>query len=85
MHLTQSTQLMGYGGLAHCESISQRADAHLSFDKQGDNPHAAGVAEGAEELGKLNGFEFGEFHGFIVEYMNKYSYIIVKEKDCQDG
>jgi len=61
-HLAQSAQLMGYGGLSHIESFGQRADTHLAFDKQGDDSHADGVAEGAEKFSKLNGFEFCEFH-----------------------
>jgi hypothetical protein len=64
-HLAQSAQLMGYGGLGHIESFGQGADTHLAFDEQGDNPHAAGVAEGAEKFSKLDSFEFGEFHFYM--------------------
>ena len=60
--MPQPTQLMRNGGFGHCKSIGQRADAHLAFQQKGDDPDAAGVAEGAEELSKLNGFEFGEVH-----------------------
>ncbi len=48
VHLSQSTHLVGYSRLGHFESCRESADAHLSFDEQGNNPHAAGVAEGAE-------------------------------------
>ena len=61
-HLTQSAQLVRHGGFGHVQLLGKRADAHLAIEEQGDDPHAAGVAEGAEEFGKLNGFEFGEFH-----------------------
>lgn len=79
-HLPQSAQLMRDSRLCHFESLRQSAYAHLAFDEQGNNPHAACVAEGAKEFGKLDGFEFGEFHVLTIEYMNKYSYIILKKK-----
>src|SRR5262245_65162791 len=62
VHVTQSAQLMRYGGFAHCESHCQRTNAHLTFEQQGNDAYAAGVAESAEEFRKLDGFEFGEFH-----------------------
>jgi hypothetical protein len=62
MHLPESAQLMGDGGFSHFESIRQRADAHLTFDQDGDNPYTASVTESAEQFGKLDGFEFGKFH-----------------------
>lgn len=80
-HLTQSAQLMRHGGLGHVQFFGKRADAHLAIEEQGDDPHAAGVAEGAEQFGELNGFEFGEFH--IIEYLSKRSYITSGNKPCQ--
>ena len=62
VHLAQSTQLMGYGGLGHAESIGEGADAHFPVDELGNDANAARVAEGAEEFSKFDGFEFGKFH-----------------------
>ena len=59
MHLPQAAQLMRHCGFAHREPFGQRADAHLAFQQEGDDPHTAGIAQGAEEFSKLNGFEFG--------------------------
>lgn len=73
MHLPQTAQLMGHSGFAHREPFRQCANAHLAFKQEGDDAHAAGVTKSAEEFGKLNSFEFSEFH--LYEYMNKYSYI----------
>lgn len=47
-HLPQSAQLMRHGGFGHVQFFGKRADAHLAIEEQGDDPHAAGVAEGAE-------------------------------------
>ena len=62
MHLPQPTQLVRYRRFAHCESICQGANAHLALEQNGNNAHAAGIAEGAEEFRKLDRFEFGQFH-----------------------
>src|SRR4026208_1846018 len=62
MHVPQSTQLMGNGGFGHCKSLCQCADAPLAFQQKSNDAYATGVAQGAEELSQLNGFEFGEFH-----------------------
>ena len=61
-HLTQSAQLMRYGGFGHFEFFGKHADAHLAFAYYGDDSDAACIAESAEEFGKLDGFEFCEFH-----------------------
>lgn len=61
-HVPQASQLVRYGGFGHVEAISQRIDAHLTFNQKADNAYPAGVAEGAEELRKLNGREFGKLH-----------------------
>lgn len=73
----QSAQLMRDGGRAHLEFLCQHADAHFVFDERGNDPHAAGVAESAEQVGESGGFKFGQGHD-IVEYMNKRSYNIFK-------
>jgi hypothetical protein len=62
VHLAQSTQLMGYGGLGHAESIGEDADAHFPAYELGNDANAACVAEGTEEFSKFDGFEFGKFH-----------------------
>ena len=59
MHLAQPAQLMRDGGFGHAEPIGNRADAHFPVDELGDDADAARVAEGAEEFGELDGFEFG--------------------------
>lgn len=56
--MPQPAQLMRNGRFAHGESFCQRADAQLAFQQKGNDAHAAGVAEGAEELGQLDGLEF---------------------------
>ena len=71
--MPQTAQLMRHRGFAHREPICQRANAHLAFEQKSNDAHTAGVAEGAKEFCKLNGFEFSELH--LYEYMNKYSYI----------
>ncbi len=63
MHLPQPAQLMGDGGFGHTESIRKGAHALFAVHEQGDETDAARVAEGAEEFGEFDGFEFGEFHG----------------------
>lgn len=59
VHLAQPTQLMRDGGFGHAEPIGKGADAHFVAYEQGDEADAAGVAEGAEEFSKFDGFEFG--------------------------
>jgi len=49
---------MRNGRLGHFKAFCQSADAHLSFNEQGDDANAAGVTEGAKEFGELNGFKF---------------------------
>ena len=71
--MPQAAQLMGHSGFAHREPFRQCANAHLAFKQKSNDAHAAGIAEGAKEFRKLNGFKFREFH--LYEYMNKYSYI----------
>ena len=62
MHLTQPAQLMRDSGLSHAEPFGEGADAHFPVHELGNDADAAGIAEGAEEFGKLDGFEFVEFH-----------------------
>ena len=62
VHLAQSAQLVRDGRFGHVQPFCQWADAHLAFDQKRENPHAAGIAEGAEEFSELDGFEFTEFH-----------------------
>jgi hypothetical protein len=63
VHLAQTAQLVGDGGFGHAESIGKGADALFAVHKQGNEADAVRVAEGAEEFGKFDGFEFGKFHG----------------------
>jgi hypothetical protein len=63
VHLTQPAQLMRHGRLSHFEFFGESADTHFTFHQKGDKADAAGIAEGAEEFSKFDGFEFGEFHG----------------------
>lgn len=74
----QSSQLVRDGGGAHLEFLRQRADAHFVFEKCGNDPHAAGIAERAEQVGESGGFKFGQGHE-IIEYMNKRSYNIMSK------
>ena len=62
VHLSQPAQLMRDGGLGHAEVFCQSIDAHFPVHELGNDAHAAGITEGAEEFSKLNRFEFVEFH-----------------------
>lgn len=62
-HVAQSAQLVRDGRVGHAESLGEDAHAFFAVHEQGNEADAAGVAEGAEEFGEFDGFEFGQFHG----------------------
>ena len=82
-HLAQGSHMMRNGRLAQASRFGQRAHVLLAFGQHGDDAHAAGVAERAEQFRHVGGGMFVERdwfgrvsvigHGFITEHMFIYS------------
>src|SRR4030042_5699362 len=81
-HLAQPPELMRDCGLAHLELPRQHAHAQLLLEQHRYDTHAAGIAEGAEQIRQLDRFQFRQVPGFH-EYLNKCSYDTPAACTCQ--
>jgi hypothetical protein len=75
-HLAQAAQVVADGRFADAYQVCQVADVHFTLGQHGQDPHPAGIAEGAEQLRYMRGSVFIESggwvrfcHGLTYEYM----------------
>ena len=81
-HLPQRAHVMRNRRLAQANRFGQRADVLFAFDQHGNDTHATGVAESAEQFGEVRGgmlVKHNRFrsttsgHSLIIEYLFRYS------------
>ena len=63
--LAQAAQLMRNGRFGHVEVCSEISDIQFPFEKEGDDPQARWVAEGAEQVSKMGESIFLNKHKII--------------------
>jgi hypothetical protein len=82
-HLAQRAHMVRNRRFAQANHFSQCANVLFALDEDGNDAHAAGIAERAEQLGDVRGGMFiqrgGSWsttcsHSLIIEHLFRYSY-----------